>query len=143
MIQSFPPPSASLFLENEPTSPRNFNYLPALGTSVVTLSMQSLVGHEHAPAGTVYHKWYLASTLVALVPAMLPASRSTYSVSPDLLGLLAVCHCPQTLQRLKTSQQFPHSTLACTRFYKGGRSPSARTRSALAGQVLLAGCGQA
>ena len=67
-----------------------------------------LGGHEHAPAGTVCHKWCLASTLVALVPAMLLASRSTYSVSLDLLGLLAVCHCPQTLQRLKTvSSQHP------------------------------------
>ena len=91
------------------------------------------------PAGTVYHRWCLASTLVALVSALPPDSSSTYSVSPASLGLSAVCDCPQTFQWLKTSQQFPHSTLACARFYKGGRSPSARTRSVLAGQVLLAG----
>lgn len=71
---------------------------------------------------------------------LLPASRSTYSVSPGSPSLLAFCHHPQILQRLKTSQQFPPATQA----YAGSiKLPSVHlpglTQPLLA-RCLLAGC---
>lgn len=144
LIQSFLPPSVSLFLEYEPTSPRCINCLPASG-DIWSVIVHMVLGESHTCTrwGGVYHKWYLAYIGGGHSPCYCFQSQGPHTHSlPGPWRLLAFCHYPhpQILQGLKTSQQLPRTTLACAGIYKDACRPSARTHSVLVSRCPIGRC---